>query len=250
MGVKVSIITPSYKSKRFIKETIDSVCAQTYQNWEMIIVDDASPDGSTAFIKQLIQEEERINLIELEKNIGAAGARNRALEVAKGRYIAFLDSDDIWLPHKLERQLKFMQENEYAFTFSSYVPISEDGSKEYSVVHVPSEIDYSGYCKNTIVGCLTVIIDREKTGDFRMPLITSSHDMALWLLIMKRGFNAYGLDETLAKYRLVPNSNTAKKSKAAMDVWSVYREIEGLSFLRSSWYFIHYVFNAIKKRVA
>jgi teichuronic acid biosynthesis glycosyltransferase TuaG len=249
MSSLVSIITPSYKSTRFIKETIDSVLAQTYENWEMIIVDDCSPDESAAYIKQIIQGDDRIKLIELETNVGAAGARNRALEVAKGKYIAFLDSDDIWLPHKLERQLKFMQESEYAFTFSSYIPMSEDGSKEYPVIRVPSEIDYSGYCKNTIIGCLTVIIDRGKTGDFQMPLIKSSHDMALWLLIMKRGFKAYGINEVLAKYRLVIGSNTAKKYKAAVDVWRVYRELEGLSFFKSSWYFLHYVYNAIKKRL-
>lgn len=249
MSSLVSIITPSYKSKRFIQETIDSVWAQTYQNWEMIIVDDCSPDESAKYIKQIIQEDRRIKLIELEKNVGAAEARNLALKVAKGKYIAFLDSDDVWLPHKLERQLKFMEENEYAFTFSAYIPISEDGSKEYSVIRVPDEIDYNGYCKNTIIGCLTVIIDRERTGDFRMPLIKSSHDMTLWLLIMKRGFKAYGLNEVLAKYRVVTGSNTAKKYKAAMDVWRVYREIEGLSFLKSTWYFAHYLFNALKKRI-
>ena len=245
----VSIITPSYNSQRFIKDTIDSVCAQTYQNWEMIIVDDCSKDNSAIYIKELIKDKKRIKLITLEKNVGAAQARNKALSIAKGRYIAFLDSDDIWLPEKLEKQLGFMQKKNYAFTFTSYIPISEDASEEYSVISVPLEIDYTGYCKNTIIGCLTVMIDKEKTGDFLMPNIKSSHDMALWLLIMKRGFKAYGLNEILAKYRLVATSNTSKKYKAVMDVWKVYREIEKLSLFKSTWYFIHYVFNAIKKRI-
>jgi teichuronic acid biosynthesis glycosyltransferase TuaG len=245
----VSIITPSYNSENFIKDTIDSVISQTYQNWEMIIVDDRSNDNSAEYIQTLIENDSRIKLIVLEKNVGAAEARNKALEVAKGKYIAFLDSDDIWLPEKLEKQLDFMQKNEYAFTFTSYIPISEDGTEEYPIISVPSEIDYNGYCKNTIIGCLTVIIDKEKTGDFRMPNIKSSHDMALWLLIMKRGFKAYGLNEVLAKYRLVSTSNTSKKYKAVADAWKVYREIEKLSLIKSSWYFMHYIFNAIKKRI-
>lgn len=244
----VSIITPSYNSRKFIRECVDSVLSQTYQNWEMIIVDDKSKDDSVEFIKNLIKNDDRIKLISLEKNVGAAMARNEALEVASGKYIAFLDSDDIWLPNKLDKQLKFMQENDSAFTFSSYIPISEDGSQEYSIIKVPDEIDYVGYCKNTIIGCLTVIIDKEKTGDFRMPDVRSSHDMALWLLIMKRGFKAYGLNEVLAKYRLVSTSNTSKKWKAAKEVWDVYRKVENISFIKSSWYFINYAFNAIRKR--
>ena len=249
MNNLVSIITPSYNSKRFIKETVDSVVAQTYQNWEMIIVDDCSKDDSVEYIENLIQNDLRIKLIALEKNVGAAEARNKALEVAQGRYIAFLDSDDIWLSHKLDTQLKFMQKKNYAFTFSSYIPFSENGEEEYKIINAPKELDYSKYCKNTIIGCLTVIIDKEKVGDFRMPNIKSSHDMALWLLILKRGFKAYGLDETLARYRLVATSNTAKKYKAIFDVWKVYRNIEKLNVLKSSWYFVNYLFNAIKKRV-
>jgi len=249
MNSLISIITPSYNSKRFIKNTIDSVISQTYQNWEMIIVDDRSTDGSVEYIKNLIQDDDRISIIALEKNIGAAEARNKALEIAQGKYIAFLDSDDMWIPEKIDRQLGFMKHNNYAFTFTAYVPISEDGSQELRAISVPSEIDYVGYCKNTIIGCLTVMIDKEKTDDFRMPNIKSSHDMALWLLIMKRGFKAYGLNEVLAKYRLVSTSNTAKKYKASMDVWKVYREIEKLSFPKSTWNFMHYVFNAMKKRI-
>jgi len=248
MNNLVSIITPSYNSKRFIKETIDSVLNQTYQNWEMIIVDDKSKDDSVEYIKSLIQNESRIKLIALENNVGAAMARNKALEFATGRYIAFLDSDDIWLSNKLDTQLKFMQDNDYAFTFSSYIPFSEDGLIEYRIINVPKELDYSQYCKNTIIGCLTVIIDKKKVGDFRMPNIRSSHDMALWLLILKRGFKAYGLNEVLAKYRLVSTSNTAKKSKAAKEVWDVYRKVEQLSIMKSSWYFVNYVYNALKKR--
>ena len=246
----VSVITPSYNSKRFIGETIASVQLQSYTNWEMIIVDDCSTDGSAPYIESLIMHEKRIKLIVLTENMGAAMARNRALEAAKGRYIAFLDSDDRWHPDKLERQLVFMQKNRYAFTFTAYTPISEEGNITYPTIHVPNEIDYNGYCKNTIIGCLTVIIDRDRTGDFRMKNIRSSHDMALWLEIMKRGYHAYGLDEDLAQYRLVASSNTAQKFKAAKEVWQVYRKIEKLSLLKSGYFFMHYIYNALKKRVS
>lgn len=246
----VSIITPSYNSKRFIGETIASVQLQSYTNWEMIIVDDCSTDGSVPYIESLIAQEKRIRLIALTENTGAAMARNRALEVAKGRYIAFLDSDDQWHPDKLKKQLAFMRKNRYAFTFTAYTPISEEGNIIYPTIHVPDKIDYNGYCKNTIIGCLTVIIDRDQTGDFKMKNIRSSHDMALWLEIMKRGYLAYGLDEDLATYRLVASSNTAKKLQAAKEVWQVYRDIEKLPLIRSSYYFVYYVFNALKKRVS
>ena len=244
----VSIITPSYNSVKFIKDTIDSVLVQTYTNWEMIIVDDKSKDNSVDYINNLIKVDSRIKLIALDKNIGAAMARNKALEVANGRYIAFLDSDDVWTSQKLEKQLEFMNKNNYAFTFSNYIPFSEDGKEEYKTIVVPNELNYSQYCKNTIIGCLTVVIDKEKVGSFKMPNIRSSHDMALWLLIMKRGFKAYGLNEVLGKYRLVSTSNTSKKYKAAKEVWDVYRKVEKLSLTKSAWYFINYIFNALKKR--
>ena len=249
MNKLVSIIIPSYNSGKFIKQCIQSVIAQTYTNWEILIVDDSSRDDSCLAIKELAKQEGRIKFFLLDKNIGAAEARNVAIRKAKGKYIAFLDSDDLWESQKLEKQISFMQKEDIAFSFSTYQPMSADGSKLYSIIHAPKIVTYSSYLKNTIIGCLTVVINREKTGDFEMPNIRSSHDMALWLLIMKRGFNAYGLDENLARYRIVSTSNTSSKIKAATDVWKVYREIEKLSFLYSSWCFVNYVFNAIKKRI-
>ena len=249
MNSLVSIITPSYNSAKFIKQCIESVIAQTYTNWEMLIVDDFSRDDSCLVIKELAKKERRIKCFLLDENIGAAKARNVAIRKAKGKYIAFLDSDDLWEPQKLEIQISFMEKEDIAFSFSTYQPISEDGLKLYSIIHVPKVVTYSSYLKNTIIGCLTVIIDREKTGDFEMPNIQSSHDMALWLLIMRRGFDAYGLDENLARYRIVSTSNTANKWRAAKDVWRVYRQFEKLSFFYSIWCFLNYAFNAIIKRI-
>ena len=249
MSKLVSIITPSYNSSKFIKECIDSVLFQTYTDWELLIVDDCSTDNSRDIISKLSDKDERIKSIFLEKNIGAASARNIAIKKAKGKYIAFLDSDDLWKSVKLEKQLLFMNENDIAFSFSTYQFMSEDGKILANIVKAPKKMFYNSYLKNTIIGCLTVIIDREKTGDFEMPNIRSSHDMALWLLVMKRGFSAYGLDENLANYRVVSSSNTANKLKAAKDVWNVYRNVENLPLLYSAWCFVQYVFNAVKKRI-
>ena len=249
MNNLVSIITPSFNSSKYIKETVDSVLSQTYENWELIIVDDGSKDSSPNIIQDLTNTDTRIQGFYFDKNRGASEARNYAISKAQGKYLAFLDSNDLWELEKLEKQISFMQTEDIAFSFSTYQPMSEDGSKLYSIIHAPKIVTYSAYLKNTIIGCLTVVIDREKAGDFEMPNIRSSHDMALWLLIMKRGFDAYGLDENLARYRIVSASNTSSKWRAAKDVWKIYREVEKLSFLYSSWCFLNYAFNALVKRI-
>ena len=249
MNEIVSIITPSYNSSRFIADCVNSVIQQSYLDWEMLIVDDKSEDDSRKKIMGLAKKDSRIRYFFLDNNVGAAKARNIAIRQAKGRYIAFLDSDDIWNKRKLEKQISFMRDNNIAFSFSNYQVISEDGLKIINLVKVPYKITYHSYLKNTIIGCLTVILDKKIVGEFEMPDIRSSHDMALWLLIMRRGFDAYGLDETLAKYRMVSSSNTSNKLKAAIDVWKVYRDIEGLSCIYSTICFMGYAFNALKKRI-
>lgn len=245
----VSVITPSYNSAEFISSAICSVLSQTFQNWEMIIADDCSNDNSIDIIRNFTNTDPRIKLIRLDKNRGAAMARNMALRRARGDYIAFLDSDDCWMPNKLEKQLNFMKKKDIAFSFTSYQVIAEDGKFTGKTISVPAEISYRKYLRNTIIGCLTVIINKNKTGYFEMPDIRSSHDMALWLEIMKRGFNAYGLNEALSQYRLVKGSNTSAKIKAAKDVWKVYRKIESLNFIYSIYNFFGYALNAFIKRI-
>ena len=248
MNKLVSIITPSYNSIMYLEQCICSVIEQTYKNFELIIVDDFSNDKSSTLIKRYVERDSRIKPIYLKNNIGAAMARNVALQKAQGKYIAFLDADDYWYPNKLSRQLDFMQKHNYAFTFTSYNRITENGIT-ISKVHVPNKITYYNYLKNTIIGCLTVIIDREQTGYFEMENIRSSHDMALWLKIMKKGFVAHGLNEVLSSYRVLSGSNTSNKLKSAIDVWHVYRNIENLNLLLCIWCFINYSYNSIKRRV-
>ena len=244
-----SIITPSYNSKKYIKDTIDSVIAQICDNWEMIIVDDCSKDDSVEFIQSLIKDDPRIKLISLSKNVGAALARNRALEVASGRYIAFLDSDDMWEPNKLEVQLNFMIKNDYAFTYSGYKVCDDSGTTTHGVITVPKSLTYKQYLANTIIGCLTVMLDSEKFDTIKMPNLRSSHDMALWADLLKTIDRAYGIDQPLATYRLVGTSNTANKWKASKEVWDVYRGYLGINRVNSAFYFIQYAFNAVKKRI-
>ena len=249
MNNLVSIITPSFNSGRFIKDCVTSVLNQTYSNFEMIIVDDFSSDDSKQKIRILAENDSRINVFFLNQNIGAAEARNIALSKAKGKYIAFLDADDLWDSKKLEKQISFMKKYDIAFSYTSYQAISEDGVTNLYNVIAQKKMDYNSYLMNSIIGCLTVILDREKIGYIKMSDLRSSHDMALWLSIMKRGFSAYGLVENLAKYRVVNSSNTANKIKAAIEVWRLYKEIEKLNFFYRVWCFMCYAVNAIKKRI-
>lgn len=245
----VSIITPVYNAERFIAETIKSVQMQTYDNWEMILVDDVSSDNSEKIIKEFQEKDKRIKYVKLKENSGAAVARNKGIEKSKGRYIAFLDSDDLWKFEKLQKQIQFMKENDYGFTFTSYELMKEDGTKLDKVVKVPNKIDYNGLLKNTIIGCLTVTIDREKIGDFRMPLIRKGQDTATWLLILKNHNYAYGLNEVLAEYRVVNGSISSNKIGALKRTWKIYREVEDLNLTKSCFVFSCYIINALKKRI-
>jgi len=242
----VSIITPSYKSAKFIAQTIESVMAQTYTHWEMIIVDDLSPDNSNEIIEKYSAKDSRIKLIRLEQNSGPAIARNRAIKEAKGRYIAFLDADDVWMPHKLEKQVVFMDENDLAFTYSSYELIDEEG-KDLGVFTTKERISYSGMLKTCSVGCLTAIYDTDKLGKVYMPNIIKRQDYGLWLKILKEINTTKGIVAPLARYRTHKHSISSNKLKAAWYVWRLYRDVEKLSLLKSIYYFCHYAYNGVKK---
>lgn len=236
----ISVITPAYNAERFIGEAIESVQQQTYANWEMVIVDDCSTDGTMRIVEEYRKKDPRIKLYRLEKNSGSAVARNTAMEHAKGRYIAFLDSDDRWLPEKLEKQLKFMQEKDIAFSFTTYVRMLEDGTRTRALSNTPEVVGYDDLMKRCVIGCLTVMLDRDKIGHLKMVNIRTRQDYVYWLTITKKGFLAYGLPEVLAEYRLVDNSISSNKWKAAKRNWYVFRKIEKQSLLKSIWYFAHY----------
>lgn len=241
----ISVITPAYNSERFIGDTIDSVLQQTYPNWEMIIVDDCSTDNTRKIVEDYQKRDKRIKLFTLEENSGSAVARNKAMELAAGRYIAFLDSDDRWLPEKLEKQFAFMKEKEIGFSFTTYVRILEDGTRTNAVSNTPVSVNYDDLMKRCVIGCLTVMLDRDKVGHLKMVNIRTRQDYVYWLHITKKGFLAYGLPEILAEYRLVGNSISSNKWKAAKRNWYVFRKIEKQSLAKSIWYFAHYVVRSI-----
>lgn len=249
MNPLVSIIMPCYNAERYIAQSIESVLAQTYQEWELLITDDCSTDSSVEIIKRYCEQDGRINVFVPNEHQGTAKARNVSISRAKGRFVAFLDSDDIWYSEKLEKQINYMLDNEVAFTYSSYEIIDFQGNQRNKIVKDAGVISYNKYLRNTIICCGTVVLDREKTGNFTSPIIRTSQDMALWLSIMKRGFKAYPVPGPLHKYRITPGSATRNKFRASCDVWRVYRRIEKLSLLKSVYSFSCYSLNAIKKHV-
>ncbi|MFC4025018.1 glycosyltransferase family 2 protein [Oceanobacillus longus] len=245
----ISVITPSYNAEKFIGNTIESVLNQTYPTWEMVIVDDRSTDNTPSIVKEYMKRDNRIKLIILEENSGSAVARNTAMENAKGQYIAFLDSDDLWLPEKLDKQLQFMREKDIAFSFTKYVRILEDGTKTNAVSDAPESVNYDDLMKRCVIGCLTVMLDRDKIGDLKMVNIRTRQDYVYWLTITKNGFLAYGIPEVLAEYRLVDNSISSNKWKAAKRNWYVFRHIEKQSLMKSIWYFSNYVVRSLRDLV-
>ena len=245
----ISIILPTYNSETFISETIFSVINQTYQNWELIIIDDCSTDNSMSIVDSFSKNEKRIKFFKNKTNSGAAISRNIGLENSSGRFISFIDSDDVWELNKLEIQIKFMIVNNYPISFTEYNLIDEKGISLNKTIKVVKEIDYYGYLKNTIIGMSTSMIDLTKTEKFEFKNIRTRQDTYLWITLLKRGLIAQGLNKTLVNYRVRKDSISANKYKAAKQVWKLYYNFEKLGLLKSTYYFSYYIFNAIKKRI-
>ena len=252
MDELVSIIVPVYNVEKYIRETIACVAAQTYPNWELLLVEDGSSDGSLAAIESCMEErgDSRIRLIRQPSNMGAARARNRGVEEARGRYIAYLDADDLWVPRKLEKELRFMEERGAAFAFTGYEFADEQGRGTGKVVHVPETLSYRQALSNTTIFTTTVLFDTGKIGkeELEMPVI-KSEDTALWFRVLRKGYTAYGLDENLVRYRRSASTLSANKLEAIRRIWHLYRQAEGLSLLRSAWHFCFWAVRAVKRRL-
>lgn len=245
----VSIIMPSYNAESYIAESIESVLHQTYTNWELIITDDCSSDHTPEIVQSYCKQDSRIDFAIAQHHSGIAGTRNQCLSRAKGRFVAFLDNDDLWYPEKLEKQVRFMIENRCSFIYSEYELMNEDGTPKGKTIKTAGVIDYNKYLKNTIIGSGTIMLDTNKTGKLQMPDNATSDDMALWCKILKEGHHAYPMKEILMKYRVRSNSASANKLKAAKDVWIVYRKQEKLPFFYALTCFCCYAFNATIKRI-
>ncbi len=243
----VSVIIPVYNSEKYIKETIASVLEQTYKQVEIIVIDDYSSDNSRRILSDLVQAYSNIIYHRQKENQGVAVARNTGLELAKGRYVAFLDSDDIWKKDKLEKQLSLMREKQAGFVFSAIEMMDENGNERKKKRKIKTEVDYKYLLKNTVIPTSTVIIDRNIVENFKMPHMRSGQDYATWLMILRNGTIAYGVDEALVKYRVGSSSLSSNKFKSIKQVWGiqVYQEKINPIFAayNTGWFIAH----ALKK---
>lgn len=243
----VSIITAAYNCAPYIEQTIRSVQQQSNDNWEMIIIDDCSTDNTLAIVMAEAAKDNRIKYLANSQNCGPAKSRNRGIEAAAGKYLAFLDGDDLWLPEFIETSLACMKQHDYAFVFSSYKRFDEELNPLYSDFIVPAKVSYQSLLKTCPISCLTAFIDIEKTGKFYMPDIAKRQDYGLWLSILKKIKYAYGIQQPLAIYRIRKNSVSRNKYQAMMYVWKVYRDVERINVLHASFLMVNYTINGLIK---
>lgn len=248
----VSIIVPVYQVEKYIRETMDCVYRQTYGGWELLLIDDCGGDKCVTIIEEYIKQKKdsRIRLIRQPSNMGAAKARNRGLQEAKGRYIAYLDADDLWMPEKLERQLAYMKEKDAAFVFTGYEFADQEGNGTGKVVKVPEKLDYKEALKNTTIFTSTVMFDTAKINKemLEMPQM-KSEDTALWWKVLRNGYTAWGLDKNLVKYRRAGRSLSSNKLEAIRRIWMLYRKAEGMGIFSSVYHFCFWAVRAVKRRL-
>jgi len=249
--MKVSVLTPNYNSEKYVADTIRSLQAQTHTNWEMIVVDDCSKDGSFAIVEEFARQDPRIIPVRQEVNGGAAAARNRALQEVTGRFVAYLDADDIWLPQKLEKQIAFMREKDCGFPCASYEVINDAGQRLNKNVFMLPKVDYTGYLTNNLLQTVGIMVDTDIVDKslLVMPRLHISEDAATWLQILKAGHPCYGTEEILAQYRRAEKSLSSNKFKAVRAIWTLYRKVEKLPLPFSCYCFVRYAFLAVWKRL-
>lgn len=246
-GSLVSVIMPAYNCEDFIGDSMQSVLDQTYNNVELLVVDDQSTDNTADRIETIAEQDERVKFIQLSTNSGAAVARNTAIEQASGKYLAFLDSDDVWERDKLEKQLNFMEKNEYTFTCTPYDKIDEHGNRMGSIVNPKKTMDYDGVLKDC-PGNSTIVYNAEKLGKFYSPNIKRRNDFVMWLQVIKKAGTVYGMDEVLTHYRVREGSLSVDKKKLLKYQWQVYRDIEKLPLLKSTYLMVYKVVQTVRTR--
>lgn len=241
----VSIVTPCYNSSDFIADTIISVQKQSYESWEMLITDDGSSDSTVEIIEEFMAKDQRIKLFKIP-NSGAAVARNNSIEASQGTYVAFLDSDDLWHPKKLEKQISFMIDNHYAFTFTAYQQMNQKGILLRNKIVADERLTYRELLFSNKIGCLTAVYNQEELGKIYMPLIRKRQDYGFWLSILKKIDFAYGLDEVLAMYRIRNFSVSSKKIEMLKWNWKLFREIENKNRITTLFLLLSNVFFKLK----
>lgn len=245
MNDLVSILTPTYNTEKFIRSTIESAQNQTYTNWEMILVDDASTDNTITIIEEFVKKDSRIKLFKLPQNQGNGFARNAALEKATGKYIAYLDADDLWFPEKLEKQIQFLKANNLHFTFSFYDSIDEEGYDLNRRVESPNPLTYKQLFFCNYVGNLTAIYDVDYFGKIILETSQKRQDWRIWLTILKQIKIAKPVPESLAFYRIRKDSVSSSKFKLIKHNFGVYREFHGYNFVFSILLMIRFLFTQL-----
>lgn len=247
MDQLVSIITPTYNVEKYIAETIDSVLNQTYTNWELLITDDASTDDTFLILEDYQKKDSRIKVFKLNKNSGAAVARNNSIKQAKGSYHAFLDGDDIWYDYHLKSSISKLQQENIEFVFSSYNRSDEKLNLVHKPFIVPSEVTYNDILKTNSISCLTAVVDVESLGKELMPTIGKRHDMLLWLKYLEKCKIAYGSQDCHAIYRIRKKSLSRNKWNVIKYQWEMYRKYLKFNILKASYYMFAWMINGIRK---
>ncbi|UCV18270.1 glycosyltransferase family 2 protein [Ferribacterium limneticum] len=244
----VSVIMPCRNSAQWLGLAIQSVQAQDFTNWELLLVDDASTDDSVSIVEGYARGDQRIRLFRLATSMGGAGARNHAIQQARGRYIAFLDADDLWRKEKLSIQLDLMTSRGLPFSYSAYEKTDADGCLQGRVYRPPLEVSYFSLLRSCAIGCSTVMLDSALLGQRLFPALKRSHDYALWLDILREGYPAHGIDMPLTIYRERSGSLSSNKVSKLHMAWHIYRQRERLGRLNSALLLLSYIYNGVKKR--
>jgi len=241
---EVSVVMPLYNAEAYVEQTVLSVIGQTFSDWELIIVDDHSPDGSLAIVEEICKTDDRIRILRNEKNLGVSETRNRGINESRGKYIALLDSDDLWYPEKLEKQVALATETGADIIYCSYAMLRGDEATDFIV---PPETDFEKSLVRSVISCSTALLSKEGLGERRFSKEFVHEDLVLWLELLKDGKRARGCTEVLAAYRLIEGSRSFNKLKAAKNRWKVYRACLKLPFFKSVRYFFVYAVAALKK---
>lgn len=245
----VSIIIPVYNASKYVEDAINCILQQTYEKIEIIMIDDGSTDDTLEKIKRF--EDERIRVYSNQENCGPAATRNRGIDTARGRYLAYMDADDLCTSNKIEKQVCFMKETDCAFSFTGYQFADETGVRNGKVVNVPDVVDYEYALRHTVISTITVMFDRYKIPNeiLYMPLDARAEDTATWWKILRNGYKAYSINEPLSVYRRHRGSRSSNKASAVYGVWRMYRRNEQLGLLKSMVCFVSYLWNAVKRRI-
>lgn len=243
----VSVIMPIYNAGKYLTETLNSVFRQDYTSIEVVLVNDCSKDNSADIIADFQEVHPEIVYYLQEKNMGAGAARNKALELAKGQYVAFLDSDDIWMPNKISRQIELMREKNSPFSYTAIEMMDGKGNTVKGKRNIRETCDYKYLLHNTIIATSSVVIDRNVFGDFRMPLRRGGQDYATWLMLLRNGAVAVGINEVLVRYRIASGSLSSNKFKSIKQVWEIQTQDEKINRFSAAFHVICFGFNAIKK---